>query len=124
MKGKQTMRQAIKAALLSGLVFPGLGQLLLKHYLRGAAFVVVGSGSMVLVVIRLTRQAARHLEQFAADGGPVDLGPLPGATDGLGGAWPLLLMIGCWILAVVDAYRLGRQKDLLAQAVFRIPKLP
>ena len=85
---------------------------------------IVGLGSAILSVVRLTRQAARHLETFATTGGPVDLGPLVDATDRLGLVWPLILMIGCWIVAVVDAYRLGRQKDLLAEAVFRIPELP
>ena len=31
------MRKSLKGALLSGLVFPGYGQFVLKHYMRGIA---------------------------------------------------------------------------------------
>ena len=45
------MSHALKAALLSGLVFPGLGQIMLKHYKRGIAVVVVTLVLMALFMI-------------------------------------------------------------------------
>jgi hypothetical protein len=35
------MKNSLKGALLSGLVFPGLGQVFFRHYLRGIALMLV-----------------------------------------------------------------------------------
>ena len=40
------MNNSLKGALLSGLVFPGLGQIILKHHTRGIAFIIIVSVSL------------------------------------------------------------------------------
>lgn len=122
------MSLAIKAALLSGLVFPGLGQVVLKHYMRGIAFILGTLVPMILVVMRLTKQATLVLDRLAAQGGTIDIGTVSdaatrAATDSSSLMINLLLilMIGCWLFALVDAYRLGKQKDLTTQAMFEVP---
>jgi TM2 domain-containing membrane protein YozV len=122
------MRLAIKAALLSGLVFPGLGQIYLKRPVRGIAFIMVTLGSMILLVADLTRQATVALERLAAGGGAIDMTTISdaaarAATDAGSLRTNLLLglLFGCWLLATVDAYRLGRQKERSAQTAFKPP---
>lgn len=46
------MNNSLKGALLSGVVFPGLGQIILKHYKRGIAlmfWVLAGIGGFPLI---------------------------------------------------------------------------
>ena len=46
------MRASQKGALLSGLVFPGAGQIALKHYKRGIALVFAVTIGMVAMVVK------------------------------------------------------------------------
>ena len=51
------MNNALKGALLSGLVFPGLGQVNLKHYKRGIALMLIVSISLLVIVVKAVLQA-------------------------------------------------------------------
>ena len=51
------MKKSVKAALLSGLVFPGVGQFSLKRYLRGLVFFVPAMLSLVFIVDSSMRRA-------------------------------------------------------------------
>jgi len=99
------MKNSLKGALLSGLVLPGLGQVLFRHYMRG--------------VVLMFAICASLLEKIAADGGEVDISMIATAvnqaattSDSLLFNALLLLVLICWVLAVVDAYRIGRKIDL------------
>ena len=46
------MNNALKGALLSGLVYPGLGQVVLKHYKRGAALIITITAALLAVLIK------------------------------------------------------------------------
>jgi len=97
---------ATKAALLSGLVFPGLGQMALRHYLRGLAFVAVALACTVHIVTTAVDEVMRSLPALDA----ADFADLPAASGGNAGpaGWILLL---CWLWGVLDAYRLGDKLD-------------
>jgi hypothetical protein len=107
------MDRSLKAALLSGLVFPGVGQIFLKRPLRALLFVVpavlaavyfssavlepvfaiaseITSGSMVLDPFLIQQR----IEQSHIDTGMMNLASL--------------VMIVAWIAGTVDAWRLGR----------------
>ncbi|WP_426101094.1 hypothetical protein [Massilia sp. TSP1-1-2] len=107
------MDRSLKAALLSGLVFPGVGQLFLKRPLRALAFLApallaaiyfssavlepvfaianeITNGSMVLDPILIEQRIAQS---------HIDTGMLNLAA---------LVMVAVWIASTVDAWRLGR----------------
>ena len=48
------MKNSLKGALLSGLVFPGLGQVVLKHYKRGFALMLTVSVSYTHLTLPTT----------------------------------------------------------------------
>ncbi len=113
------MPDALKAALLSGLIFPGLGQLFLKHHKRGITLMLVVLACLAAIVVKGVQQSLAILEKIASEGGVIDMKTVSSAVSqtsttssslifNLG----LLLIIICWIIGVVDAYRIGKKKDI------------
>jgi hypothetical protein len=113
------MKNSWKGALLSGLVFPGLGQIILRHYKRGIALMLAVSISLLVIVVKATRLALAILEKIESEGGPIDISTISNAatqaltpSDSLIYNLLLLWIAFCWIVGVIDAYRLGKKKDL------------
>ena len=111
------MNNSLKGALLSGLVFPGLGQVILKRYKRGIALMLIVLVSLVVIVAQAVQQAFTVLENIESKGGAIDMSAISKAATQASTAsaslifWPLLfLIILCWIIGVVDAYRTGRRE--------------
>jgi len=116
------MNYSLKGAFLSGLVFPGLGQVVLKHYKRGIAMMLVVLAGLSIVVSEATEQAFTILEKVESQGGAIDMKTISNAATQASTTFGSLtfncafsLMILCWVIAVVDAYRIGRKKDLEQQ---------
>jgi TM2 domain-containing membrane protein YozV len=74
------MKQAAKGALLSGTVFPGLGQIVLKHYVRGITLVLTVSVSLVVLVKIALAQALAILERIQWQGGVIDMSAISSAA--------------------------------------------
>jgi preprotein translocase subunit SecF len=112
------MSKALKGALLCALVFPGLGQLALKSYARGVAFVAVTLACLAAIVGEAVQQAQIVLDRIRARGGAVDVDTISrAANEAVTGmdnrivhAASLLLVV-CWALSIVDGYRIGRKAD-------------
>ncbi len=56
-KALRLMTKSTKAALLSGLVFPGIGHFVLKQYLRGSILMLVALMAMSAIVRIVFQQA-------------------------------------------------------------------
>ena len=69
------MDKSLKAALLSGLVLPGLGQFFLKRYKRGAALVLVVLGSMFVIISKALEQAQCQEASLLVSYGKMASGP-------------------------------------------------
>ena len=113
------MNKSLKGAFLSGLVFPGLGQIVLKHYKRGAVLMLAVSVSMVVIIIKAVHQSFAILDKIESEGGALDMSTISStatwaSTTSEGFIFKLLMffIIFCWIFSVVDAYRIGRKKDI------------
>ena len=113
------MKNSIKGAFLSGIVFPGLGQVILKHYRRGIALMLIASVNMLLIIVKIVQQAFIILNKIELQGGVINGGAISNAaaqastTSGsLIFKIALLLIMLCWIIGVVDAYRIGKKKDI------------
>ncbi|MBU4260507.1 MAG: hypothetical protein KKC76_01320 [Proteobacteria bacterium] len=113
------MKNSLKGALLSGLVLPGLGQVFFRLYLRGIALMLVICASLSVMAALILAKALPILEKIEAAGGEIDIKMINTAvnqaatnSDSLLFNGLLLLVLICWVLAVVDAYRIGRKMDL------------
>jgi hypothetical protein len=113
------MKNATKGALLSGLVFPGLGQLVLRQYWRGAVIMLAVLLSLSVIIIETVQQALAILEKIELQGDAVDMAAISNAvaqeSARSGGVMINILMlfvVACWVAGTVDAYRIGRKKDL------------
>jgi len=111
------MRQAIKGALISGLGFPGLGQLVLKQHRRGLAFLAVAAACLAVVINSAMRKAMDSLANMdpASLGDPNALASVASQTANAGGDWSytlaLTVLTVCWAWSIVDAWRIGRAQD-------------
>ena len=115
------MNNSLKGALLSGLIFPGLGQIVLKHYKRGAVIMLTVLVSLSIVVVKAVQHALAILEKIELEGGAISMSTISNAATqasttsvSLTFNLILLLIILCWIIGVVDAYRIGKKKDIEA----------
>jgi hypothetical protein len=103
------MDRFVKAALLSGLVFPGVGQWYLGRRLRALLFIVPAAAAAWYFASR----AWSLVEQIEAEvlSGRVGLDPIAiaervhqqsaGSTAMMN--WAALAMLACWIGSVADA---------------------
>ena len=116
------MKKSLKGALLSGLVFPGCGQFALEHYIRGIALVLMSLTGLVVIGVKVQQQTFAVLEKIEYGGGEIDISEilnsvnLAGTTSG-GAVYKFasLLLLFCWIIGIIDAYRIGWRKDLEEQ---------
>ena len=113
------MNNSLKGAFWSGLVFPGLGQVVLKHYKRGAVIMLMVLVSMSVVVVKAVHSALAILEGIELESGAISMSTIsnaanqaPTTSGSLTINLVLLLTILCWIFGVVDAYRIGKEKDI------------
>ncbi len=113
------MKNSLKGAFWSGLIFPGLGQIILKHYKRGAVIMITVLVGMSVFIVKTVQHALDILEKIQSQGGAISMSTISNAvtqastTSGnLTFNLVLLLVILCWIIGVVDAYRIGKIKDI------------
>lgn len=111
------MRKSLKGALLSGLVFPGYGQFVLKHYICGIALMFIGFACLVVIGVKVLQQTFIVLEMIEYGSGEIDMSKILNAVnlvDTTSGdviyKFASLLLLFCWIIGIIDAYRIGRKK--------------
>lgn len=108
------MKKSSKAALLSALLFPGVGQMYLKRYLRGLLPMVLVLTGLGFLIARATLRTLEALDKIQA-GGSLDMNVASNlaATSAASGdkysSVIVLVMSCCWLFSVIDAYRLGKE---------------
>jgi hypothetical protein len=112
------MSRPINAVLLSALVLPGAGQLYLKHYGRGFALIGVSLACLWILMDRAMQLASTVLDQITAEGGAIDPAQITElvaqASNSSGSAFVTIASLGlagCWLIGIVDAYRLGKAES-------------
>jgi hypothetical protein len=112
------MRSSLKGACLSGLVYPGLGQIVQKHYGRGIALVALVTGSLAVMVSAASRQIAAMLAEVESGGAAYDITTLLGEAARISGGredaairWSSVVVLCCWVAGVIDAYLSGKKID-------------
>ena len=121
------MSNSFKAALLSGLVFPGLGHIILKHRKRGIALMLAVLVGLLVIVVKAVQQALTILEKIESEGGLIDMNTIHNAATQASTSFyspifklVLLFIILCWFIGVVDAYRIGKRKDIKEQSTSQV----
>ena len=111
------MKTAIKAALLSALVFPGIGQMYLKRYVRGLIPMALTLTGLGVWIVQATVRALQELNKMQIQSGLVDLKAVANraAASSASGDWYSSLIVPmivvCWLFSAIDAYRLGKGKE-------------
>ncbi|MGZ6210586.1 MAG: hypothetical protein ACXWL9_10615, partial [Syntrophales bacterium] len=67
------MKSAVKAALLSGFVLPGLGQIYLKRYKRGLAILIPVLLAIGVIIGTVVTSALESLKAIESRGGIADM---------------------------------------------------
>ena len=109
------MKPSIKAALISGLIFPGLGHLALRRGLRGCLFMVPAAIALFYLLARVLELASQLLAELNA--GTLALDPVlilervhASGIDNPTSSTAALVCLLCWVGAVADALWLGRSR--------------
>lgn len=109
--------------LLSGLVYPGLGQLVLGHVFSGIIFVLLATTGFSILLYRIMQRTWRvidHILPLLAEK-KLDVYSLTELlSGGSAGGWELenICLIGmacCWLLAIGHAYFVGKRIDSQSQ---------
>ena len=117
------MKKSMEALLLSAFVFPGAGHLYLKSYVTGL-LLIAASGASLWVPLRAAVESALQLA------GKIETGIVPPdiavimdlvtkeaaavCTPALNSATAVMAV--CWLIGVVDSYRVGRAKDKMGES--------
>ncbi|WP_426414688.1 DUF6677 family protein [Aestuariirhabdus sp. LZHN29] len=111
------MRKPIQAALLSALVFPGAGHLLLKRYTHGSLLVAVAMLSLYFLLsasIDMAQEIAVRIQRgdIALDGVSLrEAVSSLSASNGQALDVPAMLYMVSWIMGVVSSYCAGREVE-------------
>ena len=105
--------------LLSGLVYPGVGQLTLGRVPAGIVFICLTTAGLIVLIYRVVQRAVHVVDKLLpllADNN-VDVTTLNETIrrDSAAG-WgletiSLAVIVSCWLLAIVHAYFIGKKID-------------
>jgi TM2 domain-containing membrane protein YozV len=111
------MKHSIKGALLSALVYPGSGQLILGRIFTGVTLVILTTIGLGVLIYRIARRLYRILDQvlpmLAED--DLDFSIIIDSMDqSRYSSWNVELIsfvfvVICWICAAVHAYVVGKR---------------
>jgi len=112
------MKKSSKAALLSALIFPGVGHLVLRQYLRGSALVLVAFAAFSVAVDRAYQRALTVVDRILAGDVPTDTGAIAdmvsnstsGADSVIDNA-AVIVLVACWLFGIIDSHRLGAAQE-------------
>jgi hypothetical protein len=112
------MKTSYKAVLYSALIFPGSGHFLLRRYLPGCLFAGTGFACLVVLVARAVDAAQKVSDQILMGEIPLDIARIQeavvtqaAAAESQTTAVATWLLVACWVIAAIDAWRLGRRAE-------------
>ena len=108
------MTRSTKAALLSGLIFPGIGHMVLKQYLRGSVLMISALIASSVVVTVVIQRALTIVARINSDDIPIETGAIAemvsnsiNGADGRIENISVIVLVACWLIGIIDSYRLG-----------------
>lgn len=110
------MKKSEKAALFSGLVFPGTGHFVLKRYARGMVFFAPSMIGLIFILDNVIRRASSAVDKILSGAVSSDLETITrlvsaSESDSLKLNIATTVLIVCWVISVIDSYRIGRLEE-------------
>ncbi len=113
------MKESIKGVLLSGLVYPGVGQLIQGQVTSGIFFILLTTAGFCVFIYRIIQRTAGvidHILPLLANN-ELDINSLKEllSRESAGG-WgaetiSIIGIAACWLVAMVHAYFVGKKID-------------
>lgn len=118
------MKKATAAALLSALVFPGAGHLFLKKYIPGVALAGASLTGVYYLISETLKRALQIVEKIQAGDIQPDVTAITElltkqstGTDATLLNIATVVLVICWLVGIIDSYRLGRVRDRADQVL-------
>jgi hypothetical protein len=112
------MKKSTKAALLSALVMPGAGHIYLKKYIPGFALAGAALSALYYLISKATEEALKIVEQIQDGSVPLDTTTItelvsmqPAGAESQLPDIATAIIIVCWVIGIIDSYRVGTQQD-------------
>ena len=112
------MNPSLKAALLSALIFPGVGQLAAGYKKRGWVIITANAVLLYLIFGEIMQKAYHVLTEMQKNGNAMDIEAISNVTTKLSGFSDntylnilLTMLIISWVYAIFDAYRIALHKE-------------
>ena len=112
------MKKSTKAVLLSAFVFPGAGHVLLKKYIPGFILIVASLASTYYILSTTIEESMQIVEQIQSGSVQPDMASIEELVSrhSTGKDAHLIdiatyIFITCWIIGIIDSYRVGRVRD-------------
>jgi hypothetical protein len=112
------VKKSTKAALLSGLLFPGIGHLALKEYLRASILIVAAMAAVYVLTTAAVDQAMGVVDRINSGEVALDSQAISEAitassaeSDNRTANVSLFIFGACWLFGIVDSWRLGNAED-------------
>lgn len=112
------MRKSIKAVLLSALVFPGTGHLSLKKPVQGWGLIGITLVCLYFLISKVLRISKDLSAKIQSGEMPFDTAQINDVvtqqisdSDNQFLNISVMVIIVCWIVGVVDSFRIGRIQD-------------
>jgi hypothetical protein len=99
------MKKSTKAALLSALVFPGVGHFYLKKYIPGVVLFSISAAGLCLIISKTVERVLQMVEKAVEPDVAAIMQAVSSQTDS---AYLLeiasaIFMI-CWVIGIIDSY--------------------
>ena len=106
------MNKTIKAALLSSLVFPGVGQFVLKRYLLGGILAGIAFISFCVILVNIAKRWQLIADKIQQGAIPADLGTISAlmidqqttASNGSIVSIASIVLLSVWIISIIDSF--------------------
>jgi len=112
------MTKSTKGALLSGLIFPGIGHIVLKQYLRGSILALVALLAASAMVKVAFQRAQTIVDRVVSGEIPLETGAISelvanssNDSDSLIPSISVIVFFACWLIGIIDSYRVGMALD-------------
>ena len=110
------MSKSTKAALFSGLVFPGAGHIYLKSYPKAISLAALTIASIFIYITEAIEQSQKVMQEIEASGKVYSVEEITVLTSNMLAQTDTFLLtiasmvfISCWVFGVIDSYRLGKK---------------
>ncbi len=112
------MTKSVKAFLLSALVFPGIGHFYLKKHVQGVLFSGIAAVCLYFLLVTTVKLAHEVSDKILNGEIAMDIVDISAAITKLLEESAIhqlnlvtIVLFVCWIVSIVDSYRLGRLED-------------